>query len=145
MRLRGIATVRMSSARNVRTVRDGEEALYAVSIAITEILPADVRAAKDGPSVRGFDALQYPTTALDARGDNLAVRAHFAEQHLALVRAHLMRVIDSTPPNVVWLGIDTAEGVDDDGRLLWSGVCTFDLPGLRRSDEPTGLESSRFL
>jgi hypothetical protein len=103
----------------VAKVPSGQEFLYSTSIAITEILLGDFKPKQ----LHRFGGLQYPTVALDARGDNFALKPEFVNEHLTFVRAHFIRILGHEEPDFHWHGIDTAEGCDEQGTLLWSGKC----------------------
>lgn len=110
-------------------VRDGEEHLYALSIAVTELLLSGDQEVSAGKYL-GFGGLMYPTIASNANGDNFALKPAFATEHLAFVRAHfiLVRGISLDATVMSWRGLDTAHESTPDGKLIWSGRCEFSLP-----------------
>jgi hypothetical protein len=92
-------------------VKEWRTEWYKLTIAITEILIGDGT----------FGGLMYPTIAMSARADNLALRPEFVADGLRFVSAKYVVVTgtDGTSINVDTL--DFAPGVLADGRLDWKG------------------------
>jgi RES domain len=96
----------------VRRIAPGETAdFYKISIAIAEALFAQDL----------FHGLMYPTIAMAANSDNVAIKAAFADQHLEFVKAEFFRVDAVREMGFEVLPLDVAKEVDNDGALKWKG------------------------
>jgi len=96
----------------VRRVVGGQSPdFYKLSVAISEMLLAQDL----------FHGLIYPTIALAAHSDNIAIKPAFADQHLQFVKAELCRVQKICEMGFEILPLDVAKEVDGDGALVWRG------------------------
>jgi RES domain len=96
---------------------------YKISVAIAEMLFAQDL----------FHGLLYPTIALAANSDNVAIKPAFADQHLQFVEAELLRIQEVRENGFEVLPLDVAKDVDASGVLAWRGrpkqlVVTRDRP-----------------
>lgn len=68
-----------------------------------------------------LDGLIYPSVAMRANSDNLALKPRYADRHLKFEKAELIRIdsIDDFSYKVTVL--DTAKALGDDGSILWRG------------------------
>ena len=96
----------------VRVIGPGESSdFYKLSVAIAEMLFAQDM----------FDGLLYPTIALAAGSDNLAIKPTFVDQHLQFVEAELFRVQEVRDQGFEVLPLDLARHVEPDGAVAWRG------------------------
>ena len=84
---------------------------YKLSVAIAEKLyAADL-----------FDALLYPSIAMRANSDNLAVKPGYADTNLRFLRAEFAKIDAVRDLELDITVLDTAVAVDADGRIQWRG------------------------
>jgi len=108
-------------------VPDGDEHLYVPSIAIAEAIlsydPMDhLGLFPEDPDMKA-EGIIYPTVALRASCENLALRAEFAHEALLLEAADFVEVVDIDPQSLFkckYLGSVTAWR--HPGLLLWGNV-----------------------
>lgn len=92
-------------------VKEWRSEWYKLTTAITEILVAEGT----------FGGLLYPTIAMSARADNLALKPEFLSDGLKFVGAKYVVMKDSDGASINVDTIDFAPGVRPDGRLDWKG------------------------
>jgi hypothetical protein len=96
----------------VRVIRPGESPdFYKLSTAIAEMLFAQDM----------FHGLLYPTVALAANSDNLAIKPSFVDQHLRFVEAELFQVQKVHDHGFEVLPLDLAQTLETDGSIVWRG------------------------
>jgi hypothetical protein len=91
-------------------VRPGEEYRYKLSIALANKLKGDV-----------FDALMYPTVAMRANADNLAITTNYADSYLKLNRAEFLQVTAVNEFSFDVNNMDIATHFSQSGEILWEG------------------------
>jgi hypothetical protein len=91
--------------------RDESAEFYKLSAAIAEMLFAQDM----------FHGLLYPTIALAANSDNLAVKPSFADQHLAFVDAEFFQINKVRGHGFEVIPHDLAQSVGADGAISWRG------------------------
>lgn len=91
--------------------RDESAEFYKLSAAIAEMLFAQDM----------FHGLLYPTVALSANSDNLAVKPSFADQHLSFVEAEFLQIQKVSDHAFEVLPLDLAQSLDTDGSIAWRG------------------------
>ena len=94
-----------------RRVKRGEEHLYKITIAIAQSMFAD----------KLFDGLLYPSIAMFANGDNLAIKTEFADTALTLERVEFMTVRAVRDKQFEVDVHDTAIEQTPDGCIAWRG------------------------
>lgn len=94
-----------------KRVPPSERCLYKLSVAISEKLFADEL----------FDGLVYPTIAMQANADNLAIKPRFADSKLKFVRAEFARIDAVHDLKLDITVLDTAVAVGADGTIGWRG------------------------
>jgi hypothetical protein len=92
-------------------IEPGDEHKYVLTQAVAEIM-------MDGP----FHALQYPTIQMSANAQNFAVRPSFVDSQMAFQRALFGYITDVSGLDLKMIIVDTAEGADANGQVLWTGV-----------------------
>jgi hypothetical protein len=96
----------------MRVIRPGESNdFYKLSTAIAETLFAQDL----------FQGLLYPTIALAANSDNLAIKPAFVDRHLRFVEAELFRIQNVSLHGFEVLPTDLASELGADGTILWRG------------------------
>lgn len=68
-----------------------------------------------------FDGLLYPTIAMRANSDNIAVKPRYADNHLRFLKAEYIRVDEVGDFSYRITILDTASGLDETGAILWRG------------------------
>jgi len=68
-----------------------------------------------------FNGLLYPTVAMAARSDNLAIKTDFVDQHLQFGRAELFDILVVRQDGFEYALRDFANTVSEDGLLEWKG------------------------
>jgi hypothetical protein len=89
----------------------GEEHSYLLTAALTSVMSdADV-----------FDGLMYPSVAMWANGNNIALKTGFVDRALKFDKIEFARVerVKETAYDISWL--DTAAKIADDGTIQWRG------------------------
>jgi hypothetical protein len=86
-----------------------EPHFYKISIALAEML--------GGQDL--FNGLIYPTIAMRANSDNVAVKSLFADQHLQFVRTEFVRVDEVRESGFEAMGLDIATHIAGDGTIVW--------------------------
>jgi hypothetical protein len=104
-------------------VEDGDEHLYAASIAIAEVFLSPLKSNR----YRSIDGIRYPSIAKRANGDNFALTIDFVRNGLEFVCAHLIRMNAPDDQGVSGMCIDSAVAAPE-GGLRWLGACHFRLP-----------------
>lgn len=92
-------------------IEPGDEHKYVLTQGIAELM-------MNGP----FDGLQYPTIQMQANAQNFAVRPSFVDRGLAFQRALFGYVTEVSGPDLKMIIVDTADGADANGELLWAGI-----------------------
>lgn len=95
----------------VRVIEPGESEFYKLSTAIAEMLFAQDM----------FHALLYPTVALSANSDNLAIKPSFVDHHLSFVEAEFFQVQKVNDHGFEVTPLDLAQSLNADGSLAWRG------------------------
>lgn len=94
-----------------RRVARGSEHLYKISAAIAHRLTA----------ADAIDGILYPSIALNADNDNVAIKPSFADRGLRFVRAEYRLIHRVGAGRIRTEIIDTAVDLASDGRILWRG------------------------
>lgn len=68
-----------------------------------------------------FDGLLYPTVAMRANSDNIALKPRYADRHLRFLKAEYIRVDEVGGFNYKISVLDTASSIDESGAILWKG------------------------
>lgn len=93
------------------TVPRGEEHRYKITAAIASVMSdAEI-----------FDAFMYPSVAMTAFADNLAIKPSFSDNNLAFVRAEFARVENVGDHLFEVRVVDSASQVEADGGIRWIG------------------------
>lgn len=98
-------------------VEDGDEHLYAASIAIAEVFLSELKS----NSYRSIDGIRYPSIAKRANGDNFALTIDFVRTGLEFVCAHLIRMNAPDDEGSSGMCIDSAVAASE-GGLRWLGA-----------------------
>lgn len=93
-----------------RVPADGEY-LYKITAAVSEMLFADDI----------FNGLIYPTVAMRANADNIALKARYVDEHLQFIKAEFLRVDAVREFGFDITIIDTAKDLASDGAIQWRG------------------------
>ena len=105
-------------------VAEDQDYLYKISIAITETLIGQKVVRTDGTSYM-FDGLLYPTVAMQANADNLALTPECADRHLRFVWAQhalIQKLVTSTAyPGYEAAVLDFSTSLSPTGVLNWQG------------------------
>lgn len=100
----------LSDAFTVVVEEGKNEHQYKLSIAISEIhLSGEV------------DGLWYPTIAMHADADNLALRPAYVDRHVRFISADLLLISGHDASGPRFRLADRCSSADQDGRLIWSG------------------------
>ena len=112
-----------------RDVKPGHEDEYKLSIAVAEVLGnADLQSQQLAkfrsaglwlaePTAAGFI---YPTLAIGANADNIAIKSKFVQKYLVIEKAEWAKVIAAPKGLKMTLGIgDFAEEFRPDGTIMW--------------------------
>lgn len=97
-------------------VEDGNEHLYAASIAIAEVFLSGLRSKR----YSSIDGIRYPSIAKRANGDNFAITVDFVRSGLEFLCAHLVRMNPFDDEGASGMCIDTAVAAPE-GGLMWLG------------------------
>jgi hypothetical protein len=68
-----------------------------------------------------FDGLLYPSIAMQANSNNVAIKPRYADQHLRFVRAEFARIDIVRDLQFDITVLDTAVALGDDGTIEWRG------------------------
>lgn len=94
-----------------KTVPPGQEFLYKLSIAISELhFSSDM-----------FGGLLYPSMAMRANADNLALKPECVDKYLSLHKVEYIRVDETDASGFKVTILDFADTFDDDGGIQWKG------------------------
>ena len=100
----------------------GKEVHYKTSVAIAEELTQRDITFPNGKKIK-FAGLLYPTIAMRANDDNLAVKPEFVDLHFKLDQVEYLRV--DTHPDTEYVYnvtiLDFANTFSPDGTILWKG------------------------
>ena len=94
-----------------KIVPPGQEHLYKLSIAIAE----------SHFSNNMFGGLLYPSMAMRANADNLALKPECVNEHLSLRKVEYIRVDETGDQGFKVTILDFADTFDEDGRIQWKG------------------------
>jgi hypothetical protein len=98
-------------------VEDGDEHLYAASIAIADVFLSGLKSNR----YRSIDGIRYPSIAKLANGDNFALTLDFVRNGLEFVCAHLIRMNAPDDGGTSGVCIDSAVATPEAG-LVWLGA-----------------------
>lgn len=80
-----------------------------------------------------FAGVIYPSVAMWANGDNVALRPWFVDSHLKWTKAIQLRVDSTDRKSFAITDLDTASTLDSSGALRWLGKSGIDLPSSFRT------------
>lgn len=66
-----------------------------------------------------FNGLMYPTIAMSANSDNIAIKTAFADSHLQFVKAELISMTAVRPDGFEFIPQDFANQVTNEGEIMW--------------------------
>ena len=89
----------------------GQEYLYKLSIAIAELHFSNEM----------FGGLMYPSMAMRANADNLALKPECVNKHLSVRKVEYIRVDEAGNRGFKVTILDFADTFDQDGRIQWKG------------------------
>jgi hypothetical protein len=94
-----------------KIVPPGQEFLYKVSIAIAELHFSNEM----------FGGLLYPSMAMRANADNLALKPECVDNHLSIRKVEYIRVDDADASGFRVTILDFADTFDENGGIQWKG------------------------
>lgn len=94
-----------------KKIPEGEEHLYKMTIAIAE----------GHFSQAGFNGLLYPSVAMNANGDNLALKPEYVEQHLKCLYVAWIEILSAIDNSFKYCILDEASSFHTDGTIQWTG------------------------
>jgi len=92
-----------------KNVDKGEEYLYKISIALAEKHFSDDI----------FNGLLYPSIAIKARSDNLALKPHYVDKNLMIERVEFIQIISVKDFEYKIKVLDLATSFGKDGKIEW--------------------------
>ena len=94
-----------------KNVNEGEEFLYKITIALAEKHFSDDI----------FNGLLYPSIAIKARSDNLALKPHYVDKNLMIERVEFIQIISVKAFEYKIKTLDLATSFGKDGSIEWKG------------------------
>lgn len=94
-----------------KNVNEGEEYLYKITIALAEKHFSDDI----------FNGLLYPSIAIKARSDNLALKPHYVDKNLMVERVEFIQIISLKGFEYKIKVLDLATSFGKDGSIEWKG------------------------
>ena len=104
-------------------VLPGEQEKYKLTAAIAEL---HYELLEGG--AKKFAGVIYPSVAMWANGDNIALRPWFVDAHLQWKKAIHIKVDSTDGKSFSITELDTAKDLDGSGKLLWAGHPGFRVP-----------------
>lgn len=108
-----------------KIVPEGEEHLYKISVAISEKLyGGELHMEIAGDSYKGpmeMSGLMYPTIAMRANSDNIALKPHIVDKYLTLEQVEYIRVDSEHDFKYEVKVIDFANSFHENGTIEWKG------------------------
>ncbi len=99
------------ASKFTQPVKSGEEYKYKLSIAIVHKLSM-------GNLING---LLYPTIAMSANADNIALKTDFFDSNMKFVSVEFVKVVEQKSMQYKIDILDSATRLDKNGNILWSG------------------------
>ncbi len=94
-----------------KNVNEGEEYLYKITIALAEKHFSDDI----------FNGLLYPSIAIKARSDNLALKPHYVDKNLMIEKVEFIQIVSVKDSEYKIKALDLAKSFGKDGSIEWKG------------------------